>query len=80
MDFKDIINKIDEFYRTADEKTLARVNDAFSVELDGDISMEEYLSGFSNEYFYTQEAEPAQDVKVRTSTSGSRASSARYSK
>lgn len=80
MDFSDIINKIDEFYRTADEKTLAKVNDAFSVELDGDISIEEYLSGFSNEYFYTQETDPVQDVKVRSSKAGSRASSVRYSK
>ena len=57
MDFNDIINKIDEFYRTADEKTLAKVNEAFSVEIDGDVSIEEYLSGFSNEYFYANEDE-----------------------
>ena len=57
MDFNDIINKIDKFYRTADEKTLAKVNEAFSVEIDGDVSIEEYLSGFSNEYFYTHEDE-----------------------
>ena len=57
MDFNDIINKIDEFYRTADEKTLAKVNDAFLVEVEDDISIEEYLSGFNDEYFYTHEDE-----------------------
>lgn len=38
MNFDDILNKIDEFYRTADEKTLAKVDAAFSADIKGDIS------------------------------------------
>lgn len=57
MDFDKIINCIDEFYRTADEKTLAKVNEAFSIAIEGDISLDEYISGFSDQYFYTDECE-----------------------
>lgn len=57
MASKDIINHIRHFFKTADENALAEVRAAASVEIEGDISIEEYLSGFSDEYFYTQEDE-----------------------
>lgn len=57
MNFEEILNNIDEFYRTADEKTLAKVDAAFSVDMKGDISLDEYLAGFSSVYFYTEEEE-----------------------
>ena len=52
MDSIDIINYIREFFMTADEKALAEVNAAASVEIDGDVSIVEYLSGFSNAHIY----------------------------
>lgn len=55
MDSKDIIKYIDEFFLTADEKALAEVERALAIQIDGDISIEEYLSGFGNEYAYTAE-------------------------
>lgn len=54
MDSKDIIKGIENFFKTADEKALAEVNAAFSVVIEDDMSIEEYLSGFSNEYIYSQ--------------------------
>lgn len=57
MDSKDILKSIDEFFASADEKVLAEVNAAFSVKFDGDISLEEYLDGFSSEYFYVCHSE-----------------------
>ena len=58
MASKDIINHIRHFFKTADEKALAEVRAAASVKIEGDISIEEYLSGFSDEYFYAQDDEP----------------------
>lgn len=52
MDSKDIIKNIEDFFKTADANALAEVDAAFSIEIDGDISIEEYLGGFSSEYFY----------------------------
>ena len=57
MASKDIVNHIRHFFKTADEKALAEVRAAALVKIEGDISIEEYLSGFSDEYFYTQEDE-----------------------
>ena len=57
MASKDIINHIRHFFKTAAEKTLAEVKAAASVEIEGDITIEEYISGFCNEYFYTREYE-----------------------
>ena len=57
MDSKDIIEAIDEFFMTADESALAEVTAALSTNIDGDISIEEYLSGFSNELCYTESPE-----------------------
>ncbi|MDE6825152.1 MAG: hypothetical protein K2J18_00140 [Paramuribaculum sp.] len=54
MDSKDIIKEIDDFFKSSDEKALAEVNAAFSVVIDGYVSLEEYLAGFSNEYIYSQ--------------------------
>lgn len=54
MDSKDIIKGIENFFKTADEQTLAEVNTAFSIEIEGDVSLEEYLSEFNNEYFYSR--------------------------
>ena len=58
MDSKAIIKSIEEFLASADEKVLAEVNAAASVKFDGDISLEEYLDGFSSEYFYTYHPVP----------------------
>ena len=44
MDSKDIIEAIDEFFMTADESALAEVTAALYTNIDGDISIEEYLS------------------------------------
>ena len=52
MDSRDIIKGIEAFFSTASAKELAEVDAAFSVEFDGDVSLEEYLGGFSSEYFY----------------------------
>lgn len=57
MGSNELINYIDDFFKTADENALAEVNKAFSVEIDGDITIEEYFSGFSDEYFYTHDYE-----------------------
>ncbi|MDE5872127.1 MAG: hypothetical protein K2H22_09320 [Muribaculaceae bacterium] len=57
MASKDIINHIRHFFKTADEKALAEVRAAASVEIEGDISIEEYLSGFGDGYFYAHEDE-----------------------
>ncbi len=51
--FKDIIKHIDHFFETADNKALAEVMAAAAVQIEGDITVKEYLSGFGNEYFYT---------------------------
>lgn len=53
MDSKDIIKHIDHFFETADNKALAEVMAAAAVQIEGDITVKEYLSGFGNEYFYT---------------------------
>ena len=39
---------------TADEAALAEVTAALYTNIDGDISIEEYLSGFSNDFCYTE--------------------------
>ena len=39
---------------TADESALAEVTVMLSTNIDGDISIEEYLSGFRNEFCYTE--------------------------
>ncbi|MBD5420666.1 MAG: hypothetical protein HDR47_05505 [Bacteroides sp.] len=54
MDSKEILDSIDEFFRTADEAALAEARAAISVEIEDDISIEEYISGINEEYFYTQ--------------------------
>lgn len=48
MDSKELIINIKDFFDTANESALAEVNAAFSVEIPNDISIEEYLGGFSN--------------------------------
>lgn len=53
MDANEILKGIDEFFKTADEKALAEFNAALYEELPGDITIEEYLSGFCSEYPYT---------------------------
>lgn len=58
MDSKDIIKGIEDFFKTADENALAEVKAAFSVVIDGDVSLEEYLAGFSNEYIYSRSPVP----------------------
>lgn len=52
MDSNEIIKCLEDFFRTADEEALAEVNAAFSAEIEGDVSLEEYLSGFNREYIY----------------------------
>ena len=53
MDAKDIIKNIEDFFRTADETALAEVNAAFSLDIEGDVYIEEYLEGFNREYSYS---------------------------
>ena len=50
MASKDIVNHIRHFFKTADEKALSEVRAAASVKIEGDISVEEYLSVFYDEY------------------------------
>ncbi len=57
MDSKELIKRIEDFFSTADEKALAEVNAAFSVEIDGDLTLEEYLGEFNNQYFYSHSPE-----------------------
>ena len=46
MDSKEILDSIDEFFRTADEAALAEARAAISVEIEDDISLE--LSYYSD--------------------------------
>lgn len=56
MDSKDIIKHINHFFETADQKALAEVMSAAAVQIEGDITIKEYLSGFANDYFYTDDS------------------------
>lgn len=64
---KKIIKNIEKFFRTADEKTFAKVNVAFSVNIDGDVSIEEYLFGICGEYFYTLDDESKREIQLQPS-------------
>lgn len=55
MDSKDIINHIRHFFNTADQSALDEVFAAASIKVDGDVSLEEYLTSFSNQYEYVLE-------------------------
>lgn len=70
MDSTDIINNIREFFVTADEKALSEVKAAASIKIEGDISIVDYLSGFSNEYFYVNSCKPncytSEDMQIQT--------------
>lgn len=68
MDANEILKGIDEFLQTADEKALAEFNAALYTELPGDISIEEYLSGFANGYPYTTHCDAANRYESRTLT------------
>lgn len=48
-----IINNITDFFDHADKEDLKAVKEAFSVDIEGDIPVNEYLADFYNEYFYT---------------------------
>ena len=50
MASKDMINHVRHFFNTTDENALAEVRAAASVKIEGDISIEEYLFGFNDEY------------------------------
>lgn len=54
MDSKEIINNIKNFFKTAEETALAEVHAVASMKIEGDVTIEEYLSSFSSEYFYSE--------------------------
>ncbi len=53
MEAANIIKGIEDFFSTADEAALAEVNAAFSVDIEGDLTFEEYLGGFNCQYNYS---------------------------
>lgn len=57
MDIDKILNNIKEFFDTASENDIREINDAFSVEIEGDIDFDDYLDSFNDCYFYTDEPE-----------------------
>ena len=50
MDSKKICEHIDNFFKNATPEQLEEVNKAFSVEIPGDITMEEYIESFNDHY------------------------------
>lgn len=47
-----ILDKIDDFFDNASPEEVEKVKEGFSVKIKGDVSIEEYLSGFENSYPY----------------------------
>lgn len=52
MNANSIVNKIREFYVTASPEAITEVDAAFKTNIPKDISIEEYLYGFQDEYFH----------------------------
>lgn len=52
MDTKAIINNINEFFSNAPEKDIQDIMEAFSIDIKGDVSIEQYLDRFQDLYPY----------------------------
>lgn len=52
MDTKAIINNINEFFSNAPERDIQDIMEAFSIDILGDVSIEQYLDRFPDLYPY----------------------------
>lgn len=53
MNVNMIINNIADFFDNANKEDIDAVKEAFSIDITGDISVNDYLANFYNEYFYS---------------------------
>lgn len=55
MEADEIIDGLEDFFKNLSPQEYEEIKKAFSVEIEGDVSIGEYLSAFSDQYFYTGE-------------------------
>ena len=57
MEANEIIEGLQDFFKNLSPDEFDEIKEAFSVEIEGDVSIDEYLSAFSGQYFYTGESD-----------------------
>lgn len=57
MEANEIIEGLEDFFKNLSPDEFDEIKEAFSVEIEGDVSIGEYLSAFSDQYFYTGDSD-----------------------
>ncbi len=57
MEADEIIDGLEDFFNNLSPEEFEEIREAFSVEIEGDVSIDEYLSNFCDLYFYTSDCD-----------------------